>query len=152
MNGPDGPKPAGPPDLPPGGQPGGSVDVGEKVGRGTTIFLALAAGLVVLAEKLRKKAKAKNIFVTLNKEGLLIHADGMGKAAYFTDRLEAMNKAPVDPAGAGDSLLTCAAMALAAGGDIWQSAYLGSVAAACQVSRNGNIPLSVSELSQRSHL
>ena len=49
MNGLDGPKPAGPPDLPPGGQPGGSVDVGEKVGRGTTIFLALAAGLVVLA-------------------------------------------------------------------------------------------------------
>ncbi len=107
------------------------------------------SGLVVLAEKLRQKAKAKNIFVTLNKEGLLIHADGKAKGTYITDRLEAMNKTPVDPAGAGDSLLTCSALALAAGADIWQSVYLGSVAAACQVGRNGNIPMSITELSQK---
>jgi rfaE bifunctional protein kinase chain/domain len=106
------------------------------------------SGLVVLAEKLRKKTGSKNIFVTLNEEGMLIHADGQGARDFETDRLEAMNKAAVDPAGAGDSLLTCSALALAAGADIWQSAYLGSVAAACQVGRNGNIPLSVDELLQ----
>jgi hypothetical protein len=33
-------------------------------------------------------------------------------------------------------------MAMAVGTDIWQSMYLGSIAAACQVSRVGNIPLS----------
>ncbi|MCD4722149.1 MAG: adenylyltransferase/cytidyltransferase family protein [Desulfobacula sp.] len=104
------------------------------------------SGLVVLAEKLRKKSRAENIFITLDKEGLLIHADVTSKNNYFTDRLEAMNKNPVDPAGAGDSLLTCSALALASGSDIWQSAYLGSVAAACQVSRNGNIPLSANDM------
>lgn len=104
------------------------------------------SGLVVIAEKLRKKSRAENIFITLDKEGLLIHADIASKNNYLTDRLGAMNKNPVDPAGAGDSLLTCSALALASGSDIWQSAYLGAMAAACQVGRNGNIPLSVNDM------
>lgn len=104
------------------------------------------SGLVVLAEKLRKKSQAKNVFITLDKEGILIHADNSSKEGFSTDRLSAMNSMPVDPAGAGDSLLTCSALALAAGSDIWQSAYLGSVAAACQVGRKGNLPLKTSEL------
>ncbi len=104
------------------------------------------SGLVVLAEKLRKKSKAKNVFITLGKEGLLIHADATNIERYQTDRIDAMNQAAVDPAGAGDSLLTCSALALASGSDIWQSAYLGSVASACQVGRNGNIPLSVNDM------
>lgn len=105
------------------------------------------SGLVVLAEKLRKKSNADNIFITLDKEGMLIHASDVSDEGFLTDRVAAMNTAAVDPAGAGDSLLTCSAMALATGAGIWQSAYLGSLAAACQVSRNGNIPLSVSDLS-----
>jgi hypothetical protein len=32
-------------------------------------------------------------------------------------------------------------MAMAVGADIWKSSYIGSLAAACQVSRVGNIPL-----------
>jgi bifunctional ADP-heptose synthase (sugar kinase/adenylyltransferase) len=63
-----------------------------------------------------------------------------------TDRLPTFNSAPRDVTGAGDSLLTCASLALAAGANIWQGAYLGSVAAACQVSRMGNTPLSGQEL------
>jgi bifunctional ADP-heptose synthase (sugar kinase/adenylyltransferase) len=37
-------------------------------------------------------------------------------------------------------------MALAVGADIWQSAYLGSVCAALQVSRMGNSPLTAQDL------
>ena len=51
-----------------------------------------------------------------------------------------------DPAGAGDSLLVCTAMAMALGRSVWESLYLGSLAAACQVGRIGNIPLKTSEL------
>lgn len=106
------------------------------------------SGLVVLAEKLRKSSRAENIFITLDKEGLLIHADvkNQDKDNFLTDQLEAMNKAPMDPAGAGDSLLVCSALAIASGADIWQSAYLGSVAAACQIGRHGNIPLSMNDI------
>jgi hypothetical protein len=37
-------------------------------------------------------------------------------------------------------------MALAVKPDIWKAAYLGSIAAACQVSRVGNLPLTAEEL------
>jgi hypothetical protein len=37
-------------------------------------------------------------------------------------------------------------MALALGVDVWQAAYLGCIAAACQVGRVGNLPLTADEL------
>ena len=104
------------------------------------------SGLVVLAERLRQKAAAAYLLITLGAEGLLIHAPAHEKESFLTDRLPAFNNAPRDVAGAGDSLLTVTSMALAVGCDIWQASYLGSVAAACQVSRVGNKPLTASEL------
>ena len=107
------------------------------------------SGLVILAEKLRQQARAENVFITLDKEGMLIHADVPGKNEFLTDKLSAMSDSVKDPAGAGDSLLTCSALSLAAGVDIWKSAYIGSLAAACQIERTGNSPLSVRDLLQK---
>lgn len=104
------------------------------------------SGLVVLAEALRQKSEGHHILMTLGEAGVLIHTPGASGLAWETDRLPAMNTAPQDVAGAGDSLLTCASLALAVGRDIWESAYLGSLAAACQVSRVGNTPLSNAEI------
>jgi rfaE bifunctional protein kinase chain/domain len=103
-------------------------------------------GLVVLAEQLRQQASAKNILLKLGEEGLLIHA-GNGKAdEWLTDRVDALNSAPKDVAGAGDSLLITSAMTMASGGNIWEAACLGSLAAAVQVGRVGNIPIQSNEL------
>ena len=102
------------------------------------------SGLVVVAEKLQRETMAENVIVTLGSEGLLLHArDG---EQFRTDQLPALNAAPRDVAGAGDSLFAATAMALCAGADIWCSAYLGSLAAACQVSRVGNTPLTLREM------
>ncbi len=106
------------------------------------------SGLTVLAEQLRAKSAAEQIFVTLGAEGLLVHAPSAHQGDYVTDQLPAFNKMPKDVSGAGDSLLTCASMCLAAGADVWKSAYLGNVAAACQVSRVGNLPLSAEEVAK----
>jgi len=103
-------------------------------------------GLVVLAEALRKKTMANNVVITLGAEGVLIHAAHPGKNQWLTDRLPALNTSPKDAAGAGDCLLVCTAMAMVLGRTIWESLYLGSVAAACQVGRIGNIPLTAAEL------
>jgi bifunctional ADP-heptose synthase (sugar kinase/adenylyltransferase) len=100
------------------------------------------SGLVVLAEKLSRKSGAQNIMLTLGAEGLLAHTSSINNDEWLTDRLPAFNIAPKDSAGAGDSLLACCSMSLAVGADMWQSMYLGSIAAACQVGRVGNIPLS----------
>jgi rfaE bifunctional protein kinase chain/domain len=102
------------------------------------------SGLAVVAGTLQEKAEAKNVVITLGAEGLLIWATDTGNG--LPDRLPALNSAPKDPAGAGDSFLTCASMAMVAGANIWQASYLGALAAACQVSRVGNMPLSPDEL------
>jgi len=97
-------------------------------------------GLVVIAERLRQKASAQNIILTLGSEGILLHMVDE-KNELLTDRLPALNYAPVDVAGAGDSMLITSGLTLATGGSAWQAAALGSVAAGIQVSRMGNQPL-----------
>jgi bifunctional ADP-heptose synthase (sugar kinase/adenylyltransferase) len=77
---------------------------------------------------------------------LLVHAANHQGDDWLTDRVEAMNSSAKDVAGAGDSLLITSAMALACGGDIWEAAGLGSLAAAVQVGRVGNTPLRTEDL------
>lgn len=113
------------------------------------------SGLVVLAEKLRKKSEIKNLFITLGSEGILIHADNEQESdkvesdeadKWITDQIPALNTSPKDVAGAGDSLLISSSMAIVAGASVIESAYIGSLAAAVQVGRVGNIPLDTKEI------
>jgi rfaE bifunctional protein kinase chain/domain len=104
------------------------------------------SGLVVLADKLIAKAAAENLFITLGSEGMLIRARSRQTKEFVTDRLPAFNFAPKDTAGAGDSLLITSSMLLAKGADVWTASYLGSLAAAIQVSRVGNTPLTSADL------
>ena len=103
-------------------------------------------GLVVLAEQLRQQASAHNVLLKLGEEGLLIHAADESGDSWLTDRVGALNSSPKDVAGAGDSLLITSAMTLVCGGSIWEAACLGSLAAAVQVGRVGNTPLTSEEL------
>jgi rfaE bifunctional protein kinase chain/domain len=103
-------------------------------------------GLVILAEQLRQQASAHNVLLKLGEEGLLIHAGNGTSDDWLTDRVDALNSAPKDVAGAGDSMLITSAMTLACGGDIWEAACLGSLAAAVQVGRVGNTPIRTEEL------
>jgi rfaE bifunctional protein kinase chain/domain len=107
-----------------------------------------ASGLVGLAESLMQKTNARNVLITLGPEGLFIHDPSGARRGVFTDQLPALNAAPQDVSGAGDSLFACASLALITGASIWESAYLGSIAAACQVGRVGNLPLSTQEIAQ----
>ena len=105
-------------------------------------------GLVVLAEALRAQSSARNILLKLGEEGLLIHAGNGNAEDWLTDRVGALNTSPKDVAGAGDSLLITSALTLAGGGNIWEAACLGSLAAAVQVGRVGNTPIQTRELLQ----
>ena len=105
-----------------------------------------SSGLVGLVENLKQQTSSANVFITLGAEGMFIHAPAGAQSGVVTDQLPAFNTAPKDVSGAGDSLLTCASLALIAGASVWESAYLGSIAAACQVGRVGNLPLSAVEV------
>ena len=101
------------------------------------------SGLQNVANKLLDNSGTRMLFLKLGAEGLLIFAPGVD---FSTGTLPAMNSNPVDVSGAGDAMLAAASLALIAGGTAQECAYIGSVAAAIQVSRVGNVPLERSAL------
>jgi rfaE bifunctional protein kinase chain/domain len=103
-----------------------------------------SSGLAVISDRLTQRARTDHLVITLGAEGVLVNTMIDGK--LNSDRLPAFNPSPKDVSGAGDSLFMASSMALRAGASIWQSSYLGSLAAALQVSRVGNLPLTTAEL------
>jgi rfaE bifunctional protein kinase chain/domain len=105
------------------------------------------SGLAALAERLRDELEVANVLLTLGKEGVLISGDRSKLAsAWPTDRLPALNLSPVDVAGAGDCLLVVMSLALVSGTSLWEASLMASVAAAVQVSRVGNLPVTRDEI------
>ena len=102
-----------------------------------------SSGLVELGLQAIKKNIAKNIVITLNKEGVLIQ---QGKEKFSTDKISALSNIVRDPAGAGDCFLCACSMSFALNKDLWISSYIGSLAAAIQIQRVGNIPIKKSEI------
>lgn len=105
-------------------------------------------GLVVLADQVRQKAQADLVLMTLAEDGVFVRGATNPAAAATTERLPALNSTPVDVAGAGDSLLVAASMALSIGATMHEAALLGSMAAAVQVSTTGNRPIRPSTLAE----
>tara|TARA_Y200000002_G_C22661925_1_gene656143 strand:+ start:199 stop:1626 length:1428 start_codon:yes stop_codon:yes gene_type:complete len=103
-------------------------------------------GLVILSEKLSKKADAANIFLKLGSEGVLLHLKDANSIHSQTDRLRALNNFPKDVSGAGDSMMIAALLSHISGASGWVSACLGSLASAIQIGRLGNIPLQKEDL------
>lgn len=103
-------------------------------------------GLVILSEKLSKKADAANIFLKLGSEGVLLYLKDANSISSQTDRLRALNNFPKDVSGAGDSMMIAALLSHISGASGWVSACLGSLASAIQVGRLGNIPLQKEDL------
>ena len=101
-------------------------------------------GLVVLTDELRRISGVENIVITLGSEGAFVHAPDTVRG-LVDEKISALNLLPRDVSGAGDALFVYSSLGLVAGGDIWTSVYLGSIAAACQVARVGNLPLETEE-------
>lgn len=102
-------------------------------------------GLPVLVDKLMESTKAHNIILKLGEDGALISSALNNKGEWRMDRLEALNNTPMDVAGAGDSMLIAASLSLAVGSDIWTAACIGSLMAAIQIGRVGNLPITSQE-------
>ena len=101
-------------------------------------------GLVVVAEMVCQAANARLAIVKLGEQGILLHK--YGSEAVKTDQIPALNSAPQDVAGAGDCMLVVSSLAMTAGANMWEVGLLGSLAAAIQVGRVGNTPITQAEL------
>tara|TARA_B110000971_G_scaffold193856_1_gene207074 strand:+ start:11244 stop:12683 length:1440 start_codon:yes stop_codon:yes gene_type:complete len=102
-------------------------------------------GLVVLATNITSLTNTKNLIVKLGDNGLLIYKEPKNNEV-FTDEIGALSNYIEDTAGAGDSMLIAMSLMLAGKNDIWRASLIGSIAAAIQVSRIGNIPIKQNEI------
>jgi bifunctional ADP-heptose synthase (sugar kinase/adenylyltransferase) len=107
------------------------------------------SGLVILAEKLRSLLDAKNLLLKLGGDGLIIHGKNQNGGLVVTDQVPALNDVFIDASGAGDSLLSSSALSLASQATIYEAALLGSIVAAIQVGRLGNLPVTKSQVINR---
>ena len=101
-------------------------------------------GLVVIAQLVCLSAEAKSVTLKLGEQGVLLH--GRWGKDWETDQIPALNSAPHDVAGAGDCMLVATSLAMTVGANMWESGLLGSLAAAIQVGRVGNTPITQNEL------
>lgn len=102
-----------------------------------------SSGLHIVAQDLVKYCKANGAVVTLGEAGALVIDEKMQ-----IDRLPSLNPAPKDVSGAGDSMLVGMAMARTVGANQFQAAFIGALAAAVQVGRLGNRPISLNEINR----
>ena len=107
-------------------------------------------GLTVIAERLRNKAKAMHVMMKLGSDGVLVHTKGPD-GRTMTNQFPALNRSPIDVAGAGDSMLIAAGLTLATGASLWEATVIGSVASALQVAKLGNQPISQAEFLSALH-
>ena len=104
-------------------------------------------GLAAIANTFQETLKSKYLMLTLGADGVLLQEQIDHKHGNFrADILPALNPNPKDVAGAGDSFLVLATLALAGGATINEAAYLASLGANIQVSRMGNIPITATEI------
>lgn len=102
------------------------------------------SGLPVIYKRLIESCEAAYLFLTMGPNGVLFAPDGSDISRLQT--LPAMNTGPVDVSGAGDSFLTAASLGLVSGMNPMQASVLGSLTAAVQVGRLGNLPISRSTI------
>ena len=104
-------------------------------------------GLAAIANTFQESLKSKYLMLTLGADGVLLQEQIEHEHGNFmADILPALNPNPRDVAGAGDSFLVLASLALAGGASINEAAYLASLGANVQVSRVGNIPITAAEI------
>lgn len=108
-----------------------------------------------VAWQLLSRTGSRCALLKLGADGLIafdrLADDAAGAADPFRSRVRgqhvpALCGHPVDPLGCGDALLAVATLAMCSGASLLQGAFLGSLAAACEAQRLGNVPIAAADL------
>lgn len=110
--------------------------------------------LPVVALRLCDETGAKNVFLTLGADGMIAFAPRENAARerdlnisrMHADHVPALATHALDPLGCGDAALAAATLSLAVGAPRIVAAFLGSLAAAREAQRLGNVPVSAADL------
>jgi len=100
----------------------------------------------VLSAKLRDTTKFKNLILKLGSKGVLC----VGKKnsdQYFN--FDSFAENVLDPVGAGDALLSYATLVYLKTKSLAKAGLIGSIAAACECEKDGNIPIKVNDIVEK---
>ena len=102
-------------------------------------------GLAKMSREFFDKIEIENLIITLGADGLFLESNSL-KNEKQPELIPSFARNVLDVSGAGDSLLVLASLALSIGSSLEAAAYIGSIGAAIQTQRIGNIPLFVEDL------
>jgi rfaE bifunctional protein kinase chain/domain len=99
------------------------------------------SGIRPLASQLYDAAKSKFLILKLGDRGVLacLNSDHEKVDSFFV--IDSFVENLVDAVGAGDALLAYATLAMLAGKNEAEATILGTIAAACECEKDGNIPV-----------
>jgi bifunctional ADP-heptose synthase (sugar kinase/adenylyltransferase) len=105
-------------------------------------------GLSNVAWNAMDATRARHMLVTLGKKGLVVfdresqdRDAPQWRSRLRSEYLPSLVEHVVDPLGGGDAVLATATLVLASGGSLMQAAYLGTAAAAIEMTQLGNVPV-----------
>lgn len=110
-------------------------------------------GMASVAWDVLEQTQARRLMVTMGKKGVVTFdrqtqdpnsPDWKGRLR--SEHLHSLAEQVIDPLGCGDALLAAATLAMTAGANLMQAAYLGTAAAAIEIGRLGNVPLDAGAL------
>jgi len=103
------------------------------------------ASISDISRRLKKSAKNRNLILKLGKKGIFSY----GKSHPNGFALPSFTKNIVDAVGAGDALLAYSSLALYSTKSLLLASILGSLAAACECEKDGNITIKPEEIIQK---
>lgn len=110
-----------------------------------------SGGLTFISLELQTQLSCPNLIIKVGPDGIIMHiskAEKFVESQQYTEKLPAFNTHAKDVSGAGDSLLAIMALTMGTGISALESAFVGSVAAAIQVSRIGNVPITINDMNR----
>lgn len=119
-------------------------------------FQSHTDGLPSVAWRVMRKTGAKAVLITMGADGLVSFspstatsqsASGDGYASQVMgEHVPALGTHALDALGCGDALLAAATLALCSGGSLLAASFLGSISAAVEAQRLGNIVVNARDL------
>jgi rfaE bifunctional protein kinase chain/domain len=106
-------------------------------------------GIRPLAAKLHEESGCRMLILKLGDRGVLTCRPGKGNDLRSFFVVDSFAERVVDAVGAGDALLAYATLAMVASGSEVSATVLGSIAAALECERDGNLPISLAAIGER---
>jgi len=102
------------------------------------------ASLIEVGQKIIRMTRSDSLIITLGKEGMAIFRGLKGKPVL----IPTFAREVYDVSGAGDTVISVLALALASGAKLEEAAYVSNLAAGVEVSKRGTATVSPQEIIQ----